>query len=371
MRTLRARVIAVVCVAFVFVVPAAQAQAPSTRPAGPSPTPKPVITAASAILVNLSDDSQVTFTRAARVVRAPASLTKIVTALVVRDEFALDDVVVASPLVLQTSGSDLGLEPGMKLSVRELLYGLLLKSANDSAMALAAHDPAGYEHFIALMNQKARALGAYDSTFRNPHGLDQVGHQSSARDMAIFTRELMRDRTLAAISGTPRHTLIWKGQSRTYAHHHKLLLRNNNIKAGKTAFTNLAGHALMTVADTPAGRLIAVVMGSQDQYADTEWLFVYGKNVAARQASGGGSVRGFGPLQAPPSPPDNAFAQALPVDRNDPRDDIRWSILMMVLAGLTALTLITSRRRADESSGVEAWLAGLAAPDSKQTPHSR
>ena len=192
------------------------------------------------------------FTRQATVPRAPASLTKVVTALVARDEYALDDVVVTSPLVLQTGGSDLALEPGMRITVRELLYALLLKSANDAAMALAAHDPAGYEHFIQLMNQKARSLGAYESDFRNPHGLDQIGHVSSARDMAIFTRELLRDRAPRRTSpATRRHTMTWKGRARWYDHHHKLLLRNDTIVMGKTAFTNQAGHGLITVADTP------------------------------------------------------------------------------------------------------------------------
>lgn len=360
MRTFRTRLIAAVWVAVVLLVPAAGAQ---TATPSPKPGGAPGITAAEAILVNLSDDGQVLFTRSARVPRAPASLTKLVTALVARDEYGLDDVVLTSPLVLQTSGSDLGLEPGMKITVRELLYALLLKSANDSAMALAAHDPLGYEHFIQLMNQKARALGAYDSNFRNPHGLDQIGHQSSARDMAIFTREVMRDRTLSAIAGTRRHAMIWKGRTRTYAHHHKLLLQDQSIVAGKTAFTNQAGHGLITVADTSAGRLVSVLMGTQDQYNDTRWLFDYGRSVSSQRASGGGSVEGYGRLPVPPAAPDLALPLGAPPNRNDPRDDMRWSVLMIVLAGLTALMLLTSRRRTAKASGVEAWLAGLAADD--------
>ena len=111
-----------------------------------------------------------------------------------------------SPLVLQTGGSDLALEPGMRITVRELLYALLLKSANDAAMALAAHDPAGLRALHPADEPEgafARRLRRRD--FRNPHGLDQIGHVSSARDMAIFTREMLRDRLLTHdLRDTPR-----------------------------------------------------------------------------------------------------------------------------------------------------------------------
>ena len=337
---------------------AAQTSAPTAKPGG-----APGVTAVEAILVNHTEENAVLFTRQATVPRAPASLTKVVTALVARDEYDLDDVVNITPLVLQTGGSDLNLEPGMRITVRELLYALLMKSANDAAMALAAHDAMGYEHFIQLMNHKARSLGAYGSDFRNPHGLDQIGHVSCARDMAIFTRELLRDRVLTQIAGTRRHTMTWKGRKRWYDHHHKLVLRNTNIVIGKTAFTNQAGHGLITVADTPAGRLIAVVMGSNNQYGDTLSMIEYGKSVSARQASGGGAVRGFGQLVNPPAPPDEELAAPITSSSSDPRDDMRWSILMLVLAGLTAYMLIASRRRTPKlaTSGVNAWLASLQA----------
>lgn len=352
-------------VAFVLSATASVAGAQTASPQR-KPGSAPGVTAVSAILVNASDENQVLFTRSARAVRAPASLTKVVTALVVRDEYDLDEVVVSSPLVAQTGGSDLNLEPGDRITVRELLYALLLKSANDSGMALAAHDPAGYEHFIQLMNEKARSLGAYDSVFRNPHGLDQIGHVSSARDMAIFTRELLRDRVLVAIAGTRTRRTIIAGRNRLYDHHHKLVLRNDSIVMGKTAFTNNAGHALITVGDTTAGRLIAVVMGSGNQYGDTLSMLEYGKTISARQASGGGSVEGYGRLALPPAAPDAALAGAIPGPRTDPRDDIRWSILMIVLAAATAYLLITRRRPANALSSVNSWLATLQAEEQRR-----
>jgi serine-type D-Ala-D-Ala carboxypeptidase (penicillin-binding protein 5/6) len=373
MKSLRARVLLAALAALLACGPVAVAQPAQPAPPKAKTGGAPGVTAIEAILVNFTDDNQVLFTRQATVPRAPASLTKIVTALVARDEYALDDVVVTTPLVLQTGGSDLALEPGMRITVRELLYALLLKSANDAAMALAAHDPAGYEHFIQLMNQKARSLGASGSDFRNPHGLDQIGHVSSARDMAIFTREMLRDRLLTHIAGTRRHTMTWKGRARWYDHHHKLLLSNDSVVMGKTAFTNQAGHGLVTVADTPAGRLIAVVMGSNDQYGDTRSMIEYGKAVAARQASGGGSARGFGQLLRPPAPPDKALAVPALPSSSDPRDDVRWSILMLVLAGVSAYMLLASRRRPAKvaASGVNEWLASLRADRPAQRARRR
>src|SRR5688572_19193824 len=270
MRKIRIVVSAVaICALF---VPAVSAQTPAASPT-PRPGGVPDVKAAGAILVNANDDGQVLFTRQATLQRSPASLTKVVTALVARDEFKVDEVVTTNSLVLQTHGSDLGLEPGMKITVRELLWALLLKSANDAGMALAGHHRAGYEHFIALMNQKARALGAYDSQFRNPHGLDQVGHYSSARDMAIFARELLRDPLLASIVDAQEHSMTWKGQPRVYGTHNKLIRQDPSVIGVKTGFTNNAGHCLISAVTTPAGMLITVVMGSPNHYAETLSMF--------------------------------------------------------------------------------------------------
>lgn len=335
---------------------------------GPTATPiatadrsgGPGVTSAAAILVNISDGDQILFTRNARARRAPASLTKVMTALVARDEYGLDEIVVADPVVEHTGGSDLSLEAGMRISVRDLLYALLLKSANDSGMALAAHHPAGYEHFIQLMNQKARALGAYDTAFRNPHGLDQDGHYSSARDMAIFAREMFDDPVLAAIVDQPEHTMLWKGRARTFGTHHRLIRTHPNVIGGKTGFTNDAGHCLISAATTPVGTLVTVVMGSQDHYRDTLSLFEYGKSVEIGRGSGGGSS-GFGALPAPPAPPGPAdLAAGAAAITSDPRDDLRWPLLMLVLALASAASMLSTRRRL-RPSPVDAYLARLAA----------
>lgn len=362
MRRLRRCAVATFLVLLASATPAI-AQAPPSALPTPTPLPggAPGVTAAAAILVNVSDGDRILFTRNGRAQRAPASLTKVVTALVAVDEYELDDIVVASPLVLQTSGSDLSLEPGMKISVRDLLYALLLKSANDSAMALAAHHPAGYEYFIQAMNEKARSLGAHDSQFRNPHGLDQIGHFSSAHDMAIFAREILRDPVLAPMVDTPEWTMRWKGRDRTFGTHHRLIRTHDNVIGVKTGFTNNAGHCLISALRSPVGTLATVVMGSQDHYRDTLALFEYGKTVQVDQASGGGGIEGFGRLPAPPAAPDVDLPAGALHSQNDPRDDLRWPILMMGLALVCAAMLLSTRRR-QQPAAVDVWVAGLLEP---------
>jgi D-alanyl-D-alanine carboxypeptidase len=362
---IRRTVSAAVALATLALVSAAPVVAQTVpKPASPTPSPAAAagaITAPSAILVSLGDDGRMLFGRGVHAPRAPASLTKIVTALVARDEYALDDVVKISPLVLQATGSKLDLEPGMSVTVHDLLYGLLLKSGNDVAMALAAHHPLGFEHFIALMNSKARSLGATDSFFRNPHGLDEPGHVSSAWDMAIFARQLLADPVLAQIVATHRYSIPWKnGTRRVFDNHNKLLTRYPGTIGVKTGFTVQAGHCLVAANQTPDGILLAVVMGSQDHYKDTTALLNYGKALELGQAGGGGFDTGT-TLATPPPPPADVVAAAAAGPISDARDDVRWVVLMVVLAAMTASTLAFRRRRAPTaSSDVYAWLESLA-----------
>ncbi len=336
--------------------------------ATPKPGPRPV-GAAAYISVNLSEDATVLLGQAIHAHRAPASLTKIMTALVARDQYGLDDIVTVSPLVEQVNGSDAGLKPGQKIPVRDLLYALLLPSANDAAMALAAHHPAGYEHFIQLMNQKARSLGAYDSQFRNPHGLDMDGHYSSPWDMAIFGRALLADPVLAAIVST-RHTSIdWpKGPPLPLFNHNQLLLRDQRVFGVKTGFTDNAGHSLVCAAHTSVGDILTVVMGSPDMYRDTQSLWDHGKARTLGAESGGGSISGATLLPLPPKAPEQALPVLAKKPGRDPRDDVRWAALMISLALLTVLTLV--RRRPDplrEAASLHGWLDPLVPSEGAPT----
>jgi serine-type D-Ala-D-Ala carboxypeptidase (penicillin-binding protein 5/6) len=347
----------VVALLFLLVSPANAAPTPTPTP---KPGPRPV-GAAAYIAVSLSEDGAVLLGQAVHAHMAPASLTKIVTALVSRDQYGLDDIVTVSPVVEQIEGSDAGLKPGQRIPVRDLLYALMLPSANDAAMALAAHHPAGYEHFIQLMNQKARSLGAYDSQFRNPHGLDMEGHYSSPWDMAILGRALLADPVLASIVSTRHHSISWpKGPPLPLFNHNQLLMRDKRVFGVKTGYTDNAGHSLVCAAHTTFGDILTVVMKSPNMYTDTQSLWEHAKARTLGAESGGGTIAGTTLLPLPPKAPAQALPALAKKPASDPRDDVRWAGLMVALALLTVLTLF--RRRTDplrEAASVHGWLDPL------------
>jgi D-alanyl-D-alanine carboxypeptidase len=336
---------------------------PSRTPAA-TPGPRP-ITASGYIAVNLSEGGTVLLGQNVHMHMAPASLTKIVTALVARDQYKLTDIVTVSGVVNQVTGSAVGLRPGQHMSVKDLLYSLMLPSANDAAMVLAAHHPAGYEHFIQLMNQKARSLGAYDSQFRNPHGLDTPGHYTSPYDLAMMARALLADPVLAAIVSTRHYALPWPNKPPLQLiNHNELLLHNQNVFGVKTGFTEHAGHSLVCAAHTSVGDILTVVMHSQNMYVDTQSLWEHGRARTLGAESGGGGITGASVLPLPPRAPVQALPAVPKKSTRDPRDDIRWAMLMVALAVLTVSTLV--RRRTDplrEAAAVHGWLDPLVPRD--------
>jgi D-alanyl-D-alanine carboxypeptidase len=274
----------------------------------------------------------------------------VVTALVVRDLFALDEVVTVPVDVLQVRGGKLGMEPGMQFTVQQMLYALMLKSANDAGHVLASHDPAGYDHFIGLMNTKARALGALRSSFANPHGMDAPGHLSTAYDMALFGRQLLTDPILSEIVITPRFTLAWPGGNpRSFDNHNALIGKEPGAIGIKTGFTNQAGKCLVAAAHLGPGRALTVVMKAPDHYAETValWNF-FGQRPPSLRPPDEGSAEDQLTLGTPPPPPvtDPAeqaiLAGAGPVD--EPRD-MGWVAVMAILSALTLLTLQRPRRQ--------------------------
>ncbi|MGH9198343.1 MAG: D-alanyl-D-alanine carboxypeptidase family protein, partial [Acidimicrobiia bacterium] len=148
-------------------------------------SPQPPIGAASGVLVEL-ETGKVLWSKEHASVRAPASLTKIMTALVVLENAKLDDMAPITGEARAVDGGRMYAEVGWNFSVEELLWGLLLQSGNDAAVALAQKvgGEGGYARFVEMMNAKAVEIGTQSTAFKNPHGLDEVGHVSTARDLA-------------------------------------------------------------------------------------------------------------------------------------------------------------------------------------------
>lgn len=218
----------------------------------------------------------------------PASITKILTALIVIENCNLDDVVTFSKNAVynvEAGSSSAGIDAGDTLTVRECLYAMLLQSANEAANALAEHTAGSIEEFSNLMNQKAQALGCTDSHFVNPSGLNNPEHYTSAYDYALISREAFKNSSLTEICSATYYNLpptIRVPTGQTIYNHHGMIRKNSGnyyqyVICGKTGYTTLAGNTLVTYARNDQMGLITVVLnGNQTHYSDTRALLEFG-----------------------------------------------------------------------------------------------
>lgn len=218
----------------------------------------------------------------------PASITKILTALIVLEHCDLDEMVEFSHddvYNVEPGSSSAGIDEGDVLTVRDCLYALMLASANESANALACHISGSREAFADLMNERAAQLGCTNSHFCNPSGLNDENHYATAHDMALIIREAIKDPDYLEINGTRSYQLAPTKRSPEggyVANHHKMLMKNDPVYyagafAGKTGYTSMSGNTLVTCAERDGVRLIAVVMKSRvTHYSDTKTLLNFG-----------------------------------------------------------------------------------------------
>ncbi|MBD3279528.1 MAG: hypothetical protein GF390_02340 [Candidatus Pacebacteria bacterium] len=224
----------------------------------------------------------------------PASTTKMITALVARETYALDQVLTVESEA-STEGNGMGLQLQEKISVANLLTGLLVNSGNDAAYTLANHHPQGYEGFIKAMNQKAQDLHLDQSHFKNPSGFDHPEQLTTAHDLAILAQALMQDEFLRNLVATPKIAVTdITGKINHYlVNTNSLLTSEAGVVGIKTGTTELAGEVLITQLETNAQQLLIVVMNSQHRYADTKkiinWIFAnyywvdYNRAIAQQQ----------------------------------------------------------------------------------------
>lgn len=202
-----------------------------------------------------------------------ASTTKIMTAIVVAENCSDSQKVYIKPEYTGIEGSSMYLKAGETLTVRELLYGLLLASGNDAAVALACYVSGNTEAFAELMNEKAKSLGLSNSHFVNPHGLDHEEHYSCARDLAIITAELMKNKLLAEIVGTKTASVA----GRNLKNHNKMLWNYQGAIGVKTGYTDHAGRSLVTCAQRDNACFICVTLGDPNDWVDhtalLDWAF--------------------------------------------------------------------------------------------------
>ncbi|GAB2718569.1 D-alanyl-D-alanine carboxypeptidase family protein [Paenibacillus thermoaerophilus] len=207
-----------------------------------------------------------------------ASLTKIMTAIVAIENGRLSDRVKVGASAFGKEGSSIFLKLGEEMSLEHMLYGLMLRSGNDAAVAIAEHVGGSLEGFVLLMNQKAEQLGLANTQFRNPHGLDEEGHYSSPNDMAVLTAYALRNPTFREIVKTkvarvPNPDEPW---DRLWHNKNRMLSLYEGADGVKTGYTKLAHRCLVSSA-TRGGRQLAVVtLNDSDDWLDHRRLLDYG-----------------------------------------------------------------------------------------------
>lgn len=209
---------------------------------------------------------------------AMASTTKIMTSIVILEKADLDEMVTVSAKAGGTGGSRLGLKKGDKASVKNLLYGLMLRSGNDAAVALAEHVGGSVKEFAETMNEKASELGLTNTHFVTPHGLDDANHYTTALELAKLTDYAMNNETFAKIVGTKSITIYINNQPRQINNTNELLGTLNGVVGVKTGFTNNAGRCLVTETKRNNMDIITIVLGAdtkKDRTKDSVNLIEY------------------------------------------------------------------------------------------------
>ncbi len=237
----------------------------------------PAVEAESAVLLDVAS-GRILYAKNPDAPFPPASTAKILTALVVLERAGLAERITVSRSAATAQGSSMYLKPGQETTVEALLYGLLLESGNDAAAALAEHVAGSAGAFARLMNEKARALGAVRSAFRNASGLPAPGQHTTARDLATITRHALANPVFARIVATRRHTVTFPGGERRDLVNHNLLLGTAGIDGVKTGYTVEAGHTYVASATRDGWQLVAVVLrdSKRGKWRDAQDLLEYG-----------------------------------------------------------------------------------------------
>ncbi len=202
-----------------------------------------------------------------------ASTTKIMTALVAIEHSDPSELVAIDDSAIGIEGSSAYLRKGDVLTMEELLYALMLGSANDAAVAIACHIGNGISGFSDMMNEKAAELGLSDTHFSNPHGLDDEEHYTTAHDLSLIAAAALKNETFKTISSTYKKSFVTDERSRTYVNHNKLLSMYDGSIGMKTGFTKKSGRCLVGAAEREGLTFITVTLNAPNDWQDhTEML---------------------------------------------------------------------------------------------------
>ncbi|WP_061809712.1 D-alanyl-D-alanine carboxypeptidase family protein [Rossellomorea vietnamensis] len=239
----------------------------------------PSVSSQKAILMD-QETGRILYEKDAHTQSRIASITKIMTAILAVESGKMDQEVTVSQNAAGTEGSSLYLKAGEKIKLEDLVYGLMLRSGNDGAVAIAEFVGGSLDGFVYMMNEKAKEIGMENTHFSNPHGLDDhEDHYSTAYDMAVLTRYSMENDRYKEIAGTKVHTAPnpdekwdrkWKNKNRLLTELYKY------STGGKTGYTKLAKRTLVSTASKDGENLIAVTLNGPDDWNDHIGMFEYG-----------------------------------------------------------------------------------------------
>jgi len=232
--------------------------------------------------------NQILYEKNAHEKRPMASTTKMMTGIITLERANLNEEITISSEAAIVGESELHLQTGEKMSVKNLLYGLLVESANDAAVALANHVGGSVQGFVDIMNRKAQNIGAKNTHFANPHGLYNTNHYSTAYDLAFIAKYCIEDKTFAKVVGTKEYTISrpQKNLLSKIKNHNKLLWQYPYANGIKTGYVKQAGYCLVSSANKNGIELIAVVLNSPSSDAccnDSKNLLEYGFNEFKRE----------------------------------------------------------------------------------------
>ena len=248
-------------------------------PAGDASLPVALtgVSARGAVLME-ADSKEIIFGQNENARLPMASTTKIMTALVALESLPMDTTVKITSESVGVEGSSIYLCEGETLTLEQLLYALLLESANDAAVAIAVAVSGSVEAFAEKMNERAKTLGLTNTHFVNPHGLDAEEHYTTAYELALITCEAMKNPVFREISATDRKTIPLHGEEgvRLLLNHNKLLSSYEGCIGGKTGYTKKTGRCLVSAAERDGITLVAVTLNAPDDWRDHTAMLDYG-----------------------------------------------------------------------------------------------
>lgn len=249
--------------------------APSYSTENVTPQCLPDISAQNAIMIE-ANSGEVLYEKNAEGKAYPASITKIMTALLAIENGTLDKKVKVSENASGVEGSSIYLEPGEKISLRDLVYGLMLRSGNDAAIAISEEIGGSTSNFVIMMNKRARELGAFNTHFTNPNGLHDPDHYTTAKDMALIAMAAMKNADFKEVAATKSWvTERGEGKYNYFYNKNKVVYQYTGGTGIKIGYTKAAGRTLVASSQRNGMELICVVMNAPDWFQDTYKLMDY------------------------------------------------------------------------------------------------